>query len=116
VPPIPSLPTLRANSAALGSMCGRLVRRSAIASMSKKTAPGMCACANSARASRLSWGMCQEASTTRTLRRPRLAASHSVLTSGEAAGGFRRLVTDRPAAPVRSSRRSVLMSFRITSG
>src|SRR6266704_2870393 len=59
----------------------------------------MCACANSARASRLSWGMCQEPSTTRTLRRPRLAVSHSVVTSGDVTRARAREVTGPPVVP-----------------
>src|SRR5262245_42314789 len=45
-----------------GSMCGRLLLVSAISSMSKKMAPGMCSSRYSARASLPSPGMCQEAS------------------------------------------------------
>src|SRR6476646_40249 len=45
-----------------GSMCGRLLLVSAISSISKKMAPGMCSSRYSARASLPSPGMCQEAS------------------------------------------------------
>ena len=38
---IPSSPTSRANCSALGSMCGNGLEWSAMASMSKRTAPGM---------------------------------------------------------------------------
>ena len=48
--------------------------------MSKKTAPGICSTANSFAGARLSSGMYQEASTTRTSFR--CEASHCVVTSG----------------------------------
>src|SRR6476661_4360955 len=44
-----------------GSMCGRLLLVSAISSISKKMAPGMCSSRYSARAFLPSPGMCQEA-------------------------------------------------------
>src|SRR5512144_890835 len=45
-----------------GNMCGRLLLVSAISSMSKKMAPGMCSSRYSSRALLPSPGMCQEAS------------------------------------------------------
>src|SRR5882672_2839230 len=54
--PIPSAATARAKSAGAGSMCGRLLAGSEMPSTSKNAAPGMCASANSARASRLAVG------------------------------------------------------------
>src|SRR5437879_9370800 len=62
-------------------MWGSAVVRSAISSMSKKTAPGTCASSNSRRAFRCNCGMCQVPSTTRTRGFLRFSASHSVLTT-----------------------------------
>src|SRR5262245_15039567 len=77
---MPRALTAAANSVAVGSMCGSVVPRSAIASMSKNTAPGMWACTNSARGSRLSCGICQVPSSTRRSGSRRWAASQSVVT------------------------------------
>src|SRR4029453_17164057 len=99
---MPSLPTLRANSAAPGSMCGRLVRRSAIVSMSKKTAPGMCACANSARAWRLRWGLAQDA-------RAAGGGGNATWGWGGASGGVSAGAQSRAGPP----RRQVLQAERL---
>ena len=63
-----------------GSMCGRELEVSAISSMSKNTAPGMCWLANSALGSRFCAGRKNEPSTMRISGASRWAASHSVLT------------------------------------
>ena len=104
--PSPSAPTAAAKASAPGSMCGSVVVWSAIASMSKKTAPGMWAARNSARASRPSCGMCQVPSTTRTSGSSRCLASHSVVTSASMIYGFgaaRRFTGLRPWASRASS-------------
>src|SRR6185503_2531253 len=65
-----------------GSMCGRSVASSDRSSMSKKTAPGMCAERYSTFASRPVCGRYQEASAMRMSGAFRCFASHSVETSG----------------------------------
>lgn len=69
-------------------MCGSSERVSEMSSMSKKTAPGIWAAANSAQGSRPLSGMCQLASRMRTSGADRCDASQSVLTrrSGSRAG------------------------------
>jgi hypothetical protein len=53
---MPSAPASRANASALGSMWGKGLEWSAIASMSKRTAPGICPARYSAPASRCNAG------------------------------------------------------------
>src|SRR5215468_1544984 len=107
---MPSSPTCRPNCTGPGSMCGSEVERSAMASMSKKTAPGMCASSNSRRGSRARFGMCQLPSTTRTRGpgRSSCSASHSVLTRVPGrVGAMRR--TD----VVRADRRTAVPGFLV---
>src|SRR5438874_11706765 len=73
-----------ANLGAGGSMWGRGVLSSESSSMSKNTAPGICAARYSAMATRLACGKYQEASAIRTSGASRCPASHSVETSGDA--------------------------------
>jgi hypothetical protein len=74
------LRTRAENFSGEGSMCGSGFAVSAISSMSKKTAPGMCWLTNSALGSRFCAGRKNEPSTMRTSGASRWAASHSVLT------------------------------------
>src|SRR5271165_467647 len=77
--PRPSLVISAAKWSGLGSMCGSPPSWSAIASMSKKTAPGMWASGNSLAPNRPVLGRCQEASMTPTSAPPSSAASSAVV-------------------------------------
>ncbi len=74
------------NSVSVGSMCGRPLDGSEMASMSKNMAPGMCASRYSSWPLRPVAGMCQDASTMTRLGAPRWAASHSVETKRLSSG------------------------------
>src|SRR5262245_33166487 len=77
---MPSTPAAAANCSGEGSMWGSGIDVSAISSMPKKTAPGICVASYSLRASRVP-GRCQLPSTMPTLGSWRCAASHSVETN-----------------------------------
>src|SRR5262245_12185031 len=75
-----------------GSMCGSLLLVSAISSMSKKMAPGMCSSRYSSRALLPSPGMCQEASMMTMSGASSSAASSSVSINHD----FKRSVISNP--------------------
>ena len=75
-------PISLANRPGVGTMCGRSVSVSAIASMSKYRAPGICAARNSACPSLGSFGRYFVASNTTRSGLPSSPASQSVVTSG----------------------------------
>src|ERR1700728_1058249 len=77
--PSPSALIAFASAAGFGSMCGKPCSRSAIVSMSKNTAPGMCAYRNSAAPMRPVFGKCQDASITPRSGLPSSAASSAVV-------------------------------------
>src|SRR6476620_11658841 len=86
--PIPKARIREENFSGGGSMWGRLLLVSAISSMSKKMAPGMCSARYSARASLPSLGMCQEASMITRSGASSSAASSSVSVSHDFEGSL----------------------------
>src|SRR6516162_4016331 len=79
--PMPSAPISSPNWVVPGSICGRSVEWSLIASMSKNTAPGIWALRYSACASRLCVGKTEVPSTTARLESRKFSASQSVVRS-----------------------------------